>query len=123
MLSGGEPSTTKTARNRNQERVLCGIPLNWRGYGSQSWSPTQTVCVACVHQFQYWEPAKWMAKLRAFKTDANRLLLRTKMEAGHGGVSGRYKRYKETAFIYAFLLDLVPEQISVPARLARHYNE
>jgi oligopeptidase B len=74
-------------------------------------------------QVQYWEPAKWVAKLRAFKTDANRLLLRTKMEAGHGGVSGRYKRYKETAFIYAFLLDLVPEQISVPARLARHYNE
>jgi oligopeptidase B len=58
-------------------------------------------------QVQYWEPAKWVAKLRATKTDRNRLLLRTKMEAGHGGVSGRYKRYKETAFIYAFLLDLV----------------
>jgi oligopeptidase B len=41
--------------------------------------------------------------------DGNRLLLRTKMEAGHGGVSGRYKRYRETAFIYAFLLDLVPD--------------
>jgi oligopeptidase B len=58
-------------------------------------------------QVQYWEPAKWVAKLRAIKTDRNRLLLRTKMEAGHGGVSGRYKRYRETAFIYAFLLDLV----------------
>jgi oligopeptidase B len=58
-------------------------------------------------QVQYWEPAKWVAKLRAIKTDHNRLLLRTKMEAGHGGVSGRFKRYKETAFIYAFLLDLV----------------
>jgi oligopeptidase B len=58
-------------------------------------------------QVQYWEPAKWMAKLRATKTDRNRLLLRTKMDAGHGGVSGRYKRYRETAFIYAFLLDLV----------------
>jgi oligopeptidase B len=57
-------------------------------------------------QVQYWEPAKWVAKLRALKTDGNKLLLRTKMEAGHGGVSGRYKRYKETAFIYAFLLDL-----------------
>jgi oligopeptidase B len=63
-------------------------------------------------QVQYWEPAKWVAKLRAFKTDAKRLLLRTKMDAGHGGVSGRYKRYKETAFIYAFLLDLVPDQSS-----------
>jgi oligopeptidase B len=58
-------------------------------------------------QVQYWEPAKWVAKMRATKTDRNRLLLRTKMEAGHGGVSGRYKRYKETAFTYAFLLDLV----------------
>jgi oligopeptidase B len=46
-----------------------------------------------------------MAKLRATKTDHNWLLLRTKMEAGHGGVSGRYKRYGETAFLYAFLLD------------------
>jgi oligopeptidase B len=58
-------------------------------------------------QVQYWEPAKWVAKLRAVKTDQNRLLLRTKMEAGHGGVSGRFKRYKEKAFIFAFLLDLV----------------
>jgi oligopeptidase B len=58
-------------------------------------------------QVQYWEPAKWVAKLRVLKTDQNRLLLRTKMEAGHGGVSGRFKRYKEVAFIYAFLLDLV----------------
>ena len=58
-------------------------------------------------QVQYWEPAKWVAKLRALKTDANRLLLRTKMEAGHGGVSGRYKRYREQAFTFAFLLDLV----------------
>jgi oligopeptidase B len=58
-------------------------------------------------QVQYWEPAKWVAQLRVMKTDRNRLLLRTKMEAGHGGVSGRYKRYRETAFVYAFLLDLV----------------
>jgi oligopeptidase B len=56
---------------------------------------------------QYWEPAKWVAKLRVLKTDQNRLLLRTKMEAGHGGVSGRFKRYKEVALVYAFLLDLV----------------
>jgi oligopeptidase B len=58
-------------------------------------------------QVQYWEPAKWVAKLRMLKTDQNRLLLRTKMEAGHGGVSGRFKRYKEVALVYAFLLDLV----------------
>jgi oligopeptidase B len=57
-------------------------------------------------QVQYFEPAKWVAKLRALKTDDNVLLLRTKMEAGHGGVSGRYRQYRETAFQYAFLLDL-----------------
>ncbi len=57
-------------------------------------------------QVQYWEPAKWVAKLRATKTDANRLLLRTYKEGSHGGVSGRYRRYRETAFVYAFLLDL-----------------
>jgi oligopeptidase B len=58
-------------------------------------------------QVQYFEPAKWVAKLRALKTDDNRLILKTNMEAGHGGASGRYKRYEETAFWYAFMLDLV----------------
>jgi oligopeptidase B len=57
-------------------------------------------------QVQYWEPAKWVAKLRAVKTDDNRLILKTNMEAGHGGASGRFRRMHETAFIYAFLLDL-----------------
>ncbi len=53
----------------------------------------------------YWEPAKWVAKLRATKTDSNRLLLKTNMGAGHGGASGRYDRYKEVAFEFAFLFD------------------
>ncbi len=57
-------------------------------------------------QVQYWEPAKWVAKLRRMKTDENRLLLKTNMDAGHGGASGRFQRYKELAFIYTFLLDL-----------------
>ncbi len=56
-------------------------------------------------QVQYWEPAKWVAKLRDLKTDDNVLLLHTKMEAGHSGASGRFRRYKETALIYAFMLD------------------
>jgi len=57
-------------------------------------------------QVQYWEPAKWVAKLRDYKTDDNVLLLHTNMGAGHGGASGRFKRHKETAMEYSFLLDL-----------------
>ncbi len=58
-------------------------------------------------QVQYWEPAKWVAKLRDLKTDENILLLETNMEAGHSGASGRFQRYKETALEYAFILKLV----------------
>jgi len=57
-------------------------------------------------QVLYVEPAKWTARLRAMKTDSNRLILRTNMEAGHGGASGRYKRWHDVAFEYSFLLDL-----------------
>ena len=56
-------------------------------------------------QVQYWEPAKWVARLRARKTDANPLLYRTTMEAGHGGKSGRFQRFREIAEEYAFVLD------------------
>jgi oligopeptidase B len=55
----------------------------------------------------YWEPAKFTAKLRATKTDGNRLLLRTNMGAGHGGASGRFDLLREVAFKYAFLLDVL----------------
>ncbi|MFP2995035.1 S9 family peptidase [Spongiivirga sp. MCCC 1A20706] len=57
-------------------------------------------------QVQYWEPAKWVAKLRTLKTDSNKLLLHINMEAGHGGASGRFEALKETAEDYSFLLDL-----------------
>ena len=62
-------------------------------------------------QVQYWEPAKWVAKLRATATGSSRLLLKTEMEAGHGGASGRYDRYRHQALVYAFLLDLAPETV------------
>ncbi len=56
-------------------------------------------------QVMYWEPAKWVAKLRALKTDRNPLLLRINMEpAGHGGQSGRYNQLHENAFLYSFIL-------------------
>ncbi|MBE0566491.1 MAG: S9 family peptidase [Krumholzibacteria bacterium] len=57
-------------------------------------------------QVQYWEPAKWVARLRALKTDDNPLLLRTNLDAGHGGRSGRFRSLEETAVSYAFMLDL-----------------
>lgn len=58
-------------------------------------------------QVQYWEPAKWVAKMRVMKTDNNRLFLHTNMDGGHGGASGRFKALRETALRYAFVLDLV----------------
>ncbi|WP_426430480.1 S9 family peptidase [Winogradskyella sp. HB-48] len=64
--------------------------------------------IAGLHdsQVQYWEPAKWVAKLRDIKTDNNKLYLKTNMDAGHGGASGRFESIKEDAEEYAFLLDL-----------------
>jgi len=58
-------------------------------------------------QVQYYEPAKWVARLRAMKTDSNPLLLRINMAAGHGGKSGRFQRLRETAQNYSFLLALL----------------
>ncbi len=58
-------------------------------------------------QVQYWEPAKWVAKLRDMKTDDNLLLMYCNMDTGHGGASGRFARYKETAMEYAFLFMLI----------------
>jgi oligopeptidase B len=57
-------------------------------------------------QVQYWEPAKWIAKLRELKTDNNLLIMDCDMEAGHGGASGRFKRYRQTALEYAFMMDM-----------------
>ena len=57
-------------------------------------------------QVQYWEPAKWVAKLRELKTDDNLLILKTNMKAGHGGSSGRFEYLKEIALDYASLFKL-----------------
>lgn len=56
-------------------------------------------------QVQYWEPAKYVARLRDRKTDDNTVVFRTNMEAGHGGKSGRFRRFAEAAEYYAFMLD------------------
>lgn len=57
-------------------------------------------------QVQYWEPAKWVAKLREYKTDDNLLLLCTDMDSGHGGKSGRYKAYEGVALELTFIIAL-----------------
>jgi oligopeptidase B len=60
----------------------------------------------------YWEPAKYVAKLRTLKTDDNLLLLKTNMDAGHGGATGRYDRLRETAFEYTFFLEALARSIA-----------
>lgn len=62
-------------------------------------------------QVQYWEPAKWVAKLRAYKTDQHVLLLRTNMDTGHSGATGRFAQHKETAMEYTFLISLLENEI------------
>ena len=56
-------------------------------------------------QVQYWEPAKYVARLRDLNTSSAPVLFRTNMDAGHGGKSGRFRRYRELAEMYAFMLD------------------
>ncbi|HYN41457.1 MAG TPA: DUF1028 domain-containing protein [Thermoanaerobaculia bacterium] len=78
-------------------------------------------------QVMYWEPAKYVAKLRTLKTDAHPLLLKTNMAGGHGGSSGRYDRLKETAFDQSFVLSELgvpelPASIPVPARPVHTYS-
>ncbi len=78
-------------------------------------------------QVMYWEPAKYVAKLRTLKTDTNPLLLKTNMAGGHGGSSGRYDRLKETAFDQSFVLSELgvpdlPASIPVPARPVHTYS-
>ena len=69
-------------------------------------------------QVMYFEPAKWVAKLRAMKTDTNPLYFKTNMAGGHGGSSGRYQRLRETAFRYSFMLDAVGLTRSAPPSTA-----
>ena len=74
---------------------------------AQAYPPILALAGLTDPRVTYWEPAKWVAKLRASKTDANPLYLKTHMGAGHGGASGRFERIKETALSDAFALDCV----------------
>jgi oligopeptidase B len=81
--------------------------LSYSPYDNVSAQRYPSMLVTCGlwdSQVQYYEPVKWVAKLRRYKTDENLLLLHVEMGAGHGGKSGRFERYQETAMEYAFLL-------------------
>ena len=112
MLDEGIPLTTN-------EYDEWGNPADARSYGYLlSYSPYDNVRAQPYpamlvttglwdSQVQYYEPAKWVAKLRTHKTDSHPLLLHVEMEAGHGGKSGRFQRNRETAMEYAFMLALL----------------
>jgi len=109
-----DPSLPLTAGEYDEwgdprERRFYDYILSYSPYDNVEAKPYPHLLVlAGLHdsQVQYWEPAKWVARLRARQTGDRLLLLKTDLEAGHSGASGRFKRWQETAFIYSFLLRL-----------------
>ena len=91
--------------------------LSYSPYDNVSAQPYPAILVFTAlwdSQVQYYEPAKWVAKLRATKTDSNPLVFTIDMAAGHGGKSGRFQRYRDSALEYAFILDRLGEVASSP---------
>ncbi|MBV2131418.1 S9 family peptidase [Pseudomonas sp. MAP12] len=87
------------------ERIRAYAP--YENVSAQAYPAILAVAGYNDSRVQYWEAAKWVAKLRASKTDANLLLLKTELGAGHGGMSGRYQALKDAALEYAFLLKVL----------------
>jgi oligopeptidase B len=111
MLDGSIPLTTGEYDEwgNPNEKTYYDYIKSYSPYDNvSSQSIPKMLVTAGLHdsQVQYWEPAKWVAKLRDLKTDINKLLLKTNMKAGHGGASGRFEALKEDAKEYAFLLEL-----------------
>ena len=109
MLDDGIPLTTNEYDEWGdpKDRKYYEYMLSYSPYdnvGAQDYPAMLVTTGLWDSQVQYYEPAKWVAKLRARKTDRNPLLLHVEMEAGHGGKSGRFERYRETAMEYAFIL-------------------
>ncbi|CAN5550691.1 hypothetical protein BH11ACT7_BH11ACT7_21110 [soil metagenome] len=77
----------------------------YENVGAKDYPPILAMTSLNDTRVYYVEPAKWVAALRHTKTDEHPVLLKTQMSAGHGGISGRYERWKEVAFQYAWLLD------------------
>ncbi|NOZ33055.1 MAG: S9 family peptidase, partial [Alphaproteobacteria bacterium] len=92
----GNPMATK----KDYEQIAAYSPYD--NVGAQAYPPILAMAGLTDPRVTYWEPAKWVAKLRASKTNTEPLYLRTNMGAGHGGASGRFERIKETAIAYGF---------------------
>ena len=92
------------ARAEDYRQILGYSPLD--NVAAQPYPAMLVTAGLWDSQVQYWEPAKWVARLRALKTNDEPLLLHMDLEAGHGGKSGRYERLEEVAEEYAFILDL-----------------
>ncbi|WP_313449516.1 oligopeptidase B [Pseudescherichia sp.] len=111
MLDESIPLTTGEFEEwgNPQDEIYCPSMKSYSPYDNVSAQAYPHLLVTTgLHdsQVQYWEPAKWVAKLRATKTDDNLLLLCTDMDAGHGGKSGRFKSYEGVALEFAFLVAL-----------------
>jgi oligopeptidase B len=111
MLDESIPLTTGEFREwgNPKEKEAYDYMLSYSPYDQVSAQDYPNLLVTTgLHdsQVQYFEPAKWVARLRDRRTDDNRLIMITNMDAGHGGASGRYRRYEETAREYAFMVDL-----------------
>ncbi len=97
----GNPITDKKA----YAQIAAYSPYD--NVSAQDYPPLLATAGLADPRVTYWEPAKWVARLRALKTDDNILLLKTNMDAGHGGASGRFEHLKEIAFSYAFALKVI----------------
>ena len=102
MAGMGQPGR----RRQEDFRRIAGY-APYENVAAQAYPPILALAGLTDPRVTYWEPAKWVAKLRATKTDGNPLYLKTHMDAGHGGASGRFEPIKETALSYAFALSCV----------------
>ena len=110
MLDDGIPLTTNEYDEWGDphERTDYDYMLSYSPYdnvAAQAYPALFVTTSLWDSQVQYYEPAKWIAKLRSMKTDQNPMFLHVDMAAGHGGKSGRFQRYREIAMEYAFVLD------------------
>jgi oligopeptidase B len=96
----GNPITDKEA----YDNILSYSPYD--NVRAQSYPHILVLAGLTDPRVAYWEPAKWTAQLREMKQDGNLLLLKTNMAAGHAGAAGRFDRLRETALIYAFILNV-----------------